>query len=236
MLIANDRVIMISGANRGIGLAIAERLGQAGYRLSLGARDPKMLNTHFGVPDQRRHHDLYVAEDRKSHSAWVENTLKQWNRIDGLINVAGITGGFTLEEGDENELDRVWAVNCKGPLFLTRLCLPHLRVCGHGRIVNMSSLSGKRVRGDNVAYNMSKHALMALSHNTRRVGWKDGIRVTTICPSFVRTEMTATVTEIPREEMIDPNDLAELAATALALPNNAAMAEMYVNCRLEDQF
>ena len=100
----------------------------------------------------------------------------------------------------------------------------------------MASLSGKRVRNENVAYNMTKHALIALSHGTRRIGWEDGLRVTTLCPSFVRTDLTADVTKVGPEAMIPPEDLAELAVTALMLPNNAAIPELLVNCRLEDQF
>jgi NAD(P)-dependent dehydrogenase (short-subunit alcohol dehydrogenase family) len=122
----------------------------------------------------------------------------------------------------------------KGPLFLTRACLPHLKASGNGRIVNVVSLSGKRVRNENIAYNMTKHAMMALTHGTRRIGWEHGVRATALCPSFVATDLTAGVTKVAREEMIEPGDLAELAATAIALPNTAAMAEMLVNCRLED--
>ena len=100
--------------------------------------------------------------------------------------------------------------------------------------MNVASLSGKRVRNDNIAYNMTKHAILALTHGTRRIGWDDGVRATALCPSFVATDLTADVTKVSPAEMIDPVDLAELAATAIALPNTAAMAEMLVNCRLED--
>ncbi|MEM9199990.1 MAG: SDR family NAD(P)-dependent oxidoreductase [Pseudomonadota bacterium] len=236
MLPAAGRVAMISGATRGIGRAIAERLGQAGYRLSLGARDPAALLAAFGPEGPDRIHAAYEAESRAGQEDWIARTLAVWGRIDALINNAGISNRFSIEAGAEADLDRVWAVNVKAPLFLTRACLPHLRAAGAGRVVNISSLSGKRVRNENVAYNMSKHALMALSHGTRRIGWADGVRVTAICPSFVRTDLTSDVTKLAPEEMIDPADLAELVATVLALPNSAALAEMHVNCRLEDQY
>ncbi|RMF36650.1 MAG: SDR family NAD(P)-dependent oxidoreductase [Alphaproteobacteria bacterium] len=236
MLDPSGRVIMISGANRGIGLAIARRLGRAGYTLSLGARDKASLTAALGAETTLRGHFTYDAADRDTHRAWVADTLLRWGRIDGLVNNAGMGSTFTIEAGEEEELDRIWTVNCKGPLFLTRECLPHLRRSGTGRIVNVSSLSGKRVRNENVAYNMTKHALMALSHGTRRIGWADGIRVTTLCPSFVRTDLTADVSAIAPEQMIDPDDLAELVATVLALPNTAAVAELLVNCRLEDRY
>jgi len=236
MLKPDGRVVLVSGASRGIGRAIGQRLFEKGYTLSLGARDPQNLEVAFGPENPRRAYFRYDAEDRPSHAVWVEGTLARWGRVDGLVNNAGTSNRFTIEEGEEAELDRLWAVNCKAPLFMTRLCLPHLRKSGSGRIVNISSLSGKRVRNENVAYNMTKHALMALSHGTRRIGWDDGIRVTTVCPSFVRTELTAGVTKVARDEMIDPDDLAELVATAMALPNTSAVPELLVNCRLEDQY
>jgi NAD(P)-dependent dehydrogenase (short-subunit alcohol dehydrogenase family) len=160
--------------------------------------------------------------------------MAQFGRIDGLVNNAGISLPVTIEDDNEADLDRVWAVNVKAPLSMIRLALPYLRASGSGRIVNVGSLSGKRVRNDNVAYNMSKFAVMAVTHGARRLGWDDGVRATALCPSFVRTEMTAGVTKIGRDEMIDPADLAELVATVMALPNTASIAELLVNCRLED--
>ena len=235
MLDPDGRVIMVSGASRGIGRAIAERLHDRGYSLSLGCRDPDALGRALaGRGDDRLICCRYVAEDRGTHEAWLAATLQRYGRLDGLVNNAGITVPFTIEEGEEEELDRIWAVNVKAPLFMTRLCLPHLKAAGSGRIVNVASLSGKRVRNDNIAYNMSKHALMALTHGSRRLGWEDGVRVTALCPSFVATDLTAGTTKVSRSEMIDPDDLAELAVTVIALPNTAAIAELLVNCRLED--
>lgn len=236
MLDPRDRVFLISGANRGIGAAIARRLAAAGCRLSLGARNPEALVDTFGPETEERRHFRYDATDRASFAPWVDGTLAAFGQIDGLINNAGASNRFSIEQGDENDLDTLWAVNVKGPLFMTRLCLPHLRRSGTGRILNVASLSGKRVRNENVAYNMTKHALIALSHGCRRIGWDDGLRVTTLCPSFVRTDMTAAVTKVRPEEMIDAEDLAELAVTALHLPNTAAVPELLVNCRLEDQY
>jgi NAD(P)-dependent dehydrogenase (short-subunit alcohol dehydrogenase family) len=81
---------------------------------------------------------------------------------------------------------------------------------------------------------MSKFAVMALTHGVRRLGWDKGVRATALCPSFVRTDMVAGSTRISQAEMTDPVDLGELVATVMALPNNASIAELLVNCRLED--
>lgn len=235
MLNPEGRVVMVSGASRGIGLAITRKLLDKGYSVSAGARNPDALAGLLSdAPGDRLLCARYDAADRATHGAWLAATLARFGRLDGLVNNAGTSNTFSIESGEEEDLDALWTINVKGPLFLTRACLPHLKAAGSGRVINVASLSGKRVRNENVAYNMTKHALMALTHGTRRIGWDHGVRATAVCPSFVATDLTGGVTKISREEMIHPDDFAEITALALALPNTAAMAEMLVNCRLED--
>lgn len=235
MLDPHGRVILVSGANRGIGRAIAEVLHAAGYSLSLGGRDPEALaELSAGWDGPRVQICRFDATDWASHRAWIEAAASRYGRIDGLVNNAGMHSTMTLRAPDEAELDAIWAVNCKAPLNLIHLALPHLEASGHGRIVNVASLSGKRVRNDHIAYNMTKHAMVALNHAARRIAWDKGVRATALCPSFVPTDMTASSKALAREEMTQPGDLAQLVATVLALPNNAAVAELLVNCRLED--
>lgn len=235
MLAPQGRAILISGASRGIGRAVAERLHAEGYCLSLGVRDPETLSTlRDGWDPSRLHIARFEATDWTTHHDWIAAAKQRFGRIDGLVNNAGASSKMTLRAPDEAELDRIWAINCKAPLNLIHCALPHLEESGAGRIVNIASLSGKRIRNDHVAYGMSKFALMALTHAARRIGWDKGVRATAICPSFVRTDMTADVTAVPPEGMIQPEEIAGLVATALALPNTAAVAEILVNCRLED--
>jgi NAD(P)-dependent dehydrogenase (short-subunit alcohol dehydrogenase family) len=235
MLTLEGRVFLISGANRGIGLAVAEALYSKGCRLSLGVRNAASLSGFLAERDpDRLHIARYEAESWVTHAAWVAAAASRFGRIDGLINNAGISLSMTLRDADEAALDRIWAVNCKAPLNMIRHALPHLEASGAGRIVNVASLSGKRVRNDNVAYNMSKFAVVALTHGVRRIGWDKGVRATALCPSFVRTDMTAGSAKIAAADMTDPKDLAELVATIISLPNTASVAELLVNCRLED--
>ena len=124
----------------------------------------------------------------------------------------------------------MWEVNVKGPLRLTRLALPHLRRSGSGRVINMASMSAKRVKGDVLpGYSMTKYALLALSHAVRQIGWDDGIRVTAMCPGPVATDMMD-----PDDETItQPEDLADLVATVIELPNTASVSELLITCRLD---
>jgi NADP-dependent 3-hydroxy acid dehydrogenase YdfG len=232
MLSAEGRIILVSGANRGIGRAIADALYHAGYTLSLGARRPETLEPVIESWDKARvacHH--FDAEDHDTHQSWIEDTATRFGRIDGLINNAGMVIRVTVDKENDDALDRMWAVNVKAPLSMIRRALPYLRQSGHGRVINVASIAGKAVYNNNVGYAMTKFAMVALSHATRQLGWNDGVRCTALCPGFVRTDMTADVTTFPLDEMMDATDLAELVVTVLGLSNSASVAELVVNCR-----
>lgn len=222
---------MLSGANRGIGAAIAERLADDGYRLSLGGRRLDALaESAPDIGSDRMLLNYHEATDLDSARRWVDATIDRFGRVDVLVNCAGIVDRTGLESMDEDVLDDMWAVNVKGPLRLTRLALPHLRQSGSGRVINMASLSAKRVKGDAiVGYSMTKYALLALSHAIRQIGWDDGIRVTAVCPGPVATDMMD-----PDDETItQPEDVADLVATMIALPNTASVSELLIGCRME---
>lgn len=236
-MVANEnspRVVLISGGNRGIGKAVAQELAAHGYRLSLGVRKPDEMEAVFGTAGDQFHYAYFDAYDPASAESWVASTIERFGRIDALVNNAGLGERVSLTDDNDEALDRLWAVNVKAPLRMTRLCLPHLAATGQGRIINIASMSGKRVRNGFVGYNMTKFAVMGLTHTTRHVAWDAGVRATAICPSFVRTEMSAYTSKVTPENMTQPETLAQVVRMAIELPNNAAMAEMLVNCRLED--
>jgi NAD(P)-dependent dehydrogenase (short-subunit alcohol dehydrogenase family) len=220
---------MLSGASRGIGRAVLTRLLCAGFSVSAGVRDPSR------VPEAERllvHR--YDAHATTTAAAWVAATVERFGVLHGLVNAAGINTMAKLSDEDDSAFDELWAVNVKAPRQLVRLALPHLAASGSGRVINIASLSGKRVKNDNLGYAMSKFALVALTQAIRREGWAAGIRATSLCPGFVATDMTAAVTTWPREQMTDPHDLAAVAELLLLLPNTASISELLVNCRHED--
>jgi NAD(P)-dependent dehydrogenase (short-subunit alcohol dehydrogenase family) len=227
MLGSDGRVIMVSGAARGIGRAIVERLLAAGFRVSAGMRRP---DAAAGSDALMTH--AYEAEDADSPGAWVAATVARFGRLDGLVNAAGINPMANWADADEAPLDLMWRVNVKGPMRLCRAALPHLKAAGAGRIVNVASLSGKRVANSNTGYAISKFAVVALTQALRRDCFDAGIRATALCPGFVDTDMTAGA-DFPRDQMTRPEDLAALTETLLCLPSNAVVAELLVNCRPE---
>ncbi|MEC9068892.1 MAG: SDR family NAD(P)-dependent oxidoreductase [SAR324 cluster bacterium] len=232
---SEKKVIMISGANRGIGRTIAERLLGDGYLLSLGVRNlAKLPNTLKSQVETQILYHSYDARDRESAKKWVDLTAEKFGGIDVLVNNAGILHTNGLEDDAEELLDDMWEVNAKAPLRLTRLAFPYLRESGSGRVIDIISMSGKRIKGDWVGYSMSKYAAMAASQTARLKGWDDGIRVTSICTGFVQSDMTVgNVPSFPQKNMSRPEDVAQVVSTLLLLSNESAVPEVTMNCVFE---
>ena len=237
MLEVDARVVMVSGGARGIGKAIVNRLLDDGYRVSIGVRDVAQARGTFAErPRDRLVCSAFDARDAQSADAWVNATADRFGQIDALVNNAGIWRQVNFDTGDDADLDAMWEVNAKAPFRLTRLALPHLRKCGNGRVVNIASTDGLRFRDSScsIGYTMSKHALMAVSHATRHFAYDDGVRATALCPGAVATEMIAGLPGVtPVSQQLDPGTVAGLVAMLLRLPNNASVAWMPVNTRLE---
>lgn len=232
-----DRVVMLSGASRGIGAAIAKQLYADGYRLSLGVRDPASIAGVLGSYDDTRVIVVrYDAVEPDTSEQWITQTATTFGTIDALVNNAGILRQIDFDSGDEALLDEMWAVNTRAPFRLTRLALPYLRRAGHGRIINIASTDGKRYRDPSVSvgYAMTKHALVAMTHAARFAGWDDGVRATAICPGGVATELIANTPGVTAPaNQLSPETVAYTVSTVLKLPTNASVAEMVINTRLE---
>ncbi|QEY32843.1 SDR family NAD(P)-dependent oxidoreductase [Synechococcus sp. RSCCF101] len=231
---AAPRTVMISGATGGIGRAIAEHLLQEKHRLSLGCREPEALaGTPLGE-DPLVQRVAYEATDPDAAERWVARAVDRFGGVDTVVNVAGILSRvpFLFAEGDEAEIRRCFEVNVLGPWWLTRAAWPQLLAHGQGRVINLSSMSGKRVKGTMAAYPVSKFALQALGQAMRNEGWEAGIRVTSICPAWVNTSMASRVPVDPTS-MIQPAQIAELVAGLLRLGNAAIPQELALNSQLE---
>ena len=235
MLSPSGRVVMISGANRGIGLATAKALGAAGYTLSLGARNPDQIPLDQIPGDPMVAH--WEAEDKATSTAWVDATVARFGGLSAVVMNAGVELGGALEGDDEDAFNTMWDVNFMGPLRLIRACLPALRKDGQGRVANVVSLAGKRMmRHEILGYSASKHAAIALTHAIRQSGWDDGVRATSICPGLVETDMTAHATAPAGQFKIEPESIADAVAYAIGQPNESVVAELLVNSRLEHLF
>jgi NAD(P)-dependent dehydrogenase (short-subunit alcohol dehydrogenase family) len=220
---------MISGANRGIGAAIASHLAAAGWDLSLGMRQPTVST---GAPQALVH--PYDADASQAEAHWVEATLARFQRIDAIICNAGLMIPKTAISITEPEMAAMFNVNVFAAQRLAQAAWAALRACGRGRVVIIGSLSGKRVSSaDSGAYAITKFAAVGLTHALRHAGWHDGIRATAICPGFVATDMATAITDMDPRTMTQPKEVARLVELALDLPNTASVPEIAVNGLIE---
>lgn len=232
----SPRIAMVSGAGRGLGAAIVERLLDEGWSVSLGMRDVAKAPAAFAAqaPD-RVLCCRFDSADPATAQAWVDETAAHFGRIDALVNNAGILRMVDFEQGSEEDLDDLWSVNVKAPFRLIRAALPHLKQTGQGRVVNIASTDGKRFRGGtSVGYAMSKHALLAMTQAVRFAGWDDGVRATAMCPGAIDTDLIANApSATPKADRLTPETVAGMVAFVLALPNQASVPELISNTRLE---
>jgi NAD(P)-dependent dehydrogenase (short-subunit alcohol dehydrogenase family) len=237
MLPPAGRVVALSGAGRGLGASLARHLHAEGFALALGVRDPKGAASRLKLVEGAKvtfHH--FDATQRETAASWIAEAVAAHGRLDALVNNAGILARVTFDDADEEALDAMWEVNVKSPLRVTRAALPHLRASGHGRVVNIASTDGKRIRDISVTlgYAMSKHALVALTHATRFAGHAEGLRATALCPGAIDTELVASLPGVtPGPGRLRPDTIAEIVSLLLRLPDQAHVAEMIVNTRLE---
>lgn len=228
---SEERVALVSGARRGIGKAVAERLAADGWRLSLGQR-----GAGPAAEDERTHVHPYDALEG-GEAGWVEAALARFGRIDAVIANAGVMFPKTVIDGSDEELDAMWEVNVKAPRRLAQAAFPALGASGRGRIIIIASLSGKRVKSPKSSlYSLTKYAAVGLAHGLRQIGFEQGIRATAICPGFVATDMARAITDRADEAMTSPAEIATLIATVLDLPNTASVAELAVNCQAEELY
>lgn len=226
-----DRVALVTGARRGIGRAITERLLADGWKVSLGLRE--------GFEDWKDNPAVQVLGYDASlggEEEWVAAALDRFGRIDAIVANAGVMIPKSVVEISDEDLDTMWAVNVRAPQRLARSAFPALGVSGKGRVIVIASLSGKRVASvQSSSYAMTKHAAVALAHGLRQAGFDQGIRATAICPGFVSSDMGKSL--VPDlQTMTSPAEIADIVLTAINLPNNASVAEIAVNCRAEQSY
>lgn len=187
------RVAIVTGANRGIGLAVAEGLAALGMHVAVGARDlAAAREAAAGIGGDAFPVQLDVT-DPASVPAAVHHVIATAGRLDVLVNNAGghYDSGTSAADLTDADLLDAFDVNTAGPMRLIRAALPHLRAAGGGRIVNVSSRSGtfSDTWADAPAYAVSKAALNMLTLHLGRHLEGTGILVNACCPGWVRTRM-----------------------------------------------
>jgi NADP-dependent 3-hydroxy acid dehydrogenase YdfG len=207
------KVAIITGGGTGIGQGIALMLSKEGSKVVLSGRRKSPLDEVLEKIYAQGGEGMVVAGD-VSEASDVErlvNTAQDtYGQIDILVNNAGIGGGGYIHKHDIQTWDQVMAINLRGPFLTSRAVLPEMRARNLGHIINISSESGLEYYQGNGAYGVSKHALNALGEFIQRENQEYGVRVDTICPGMVITEMTQNSSGLDHSKCLYPEDIAEL--------------------------
>ncbi len=190
---AHQKVAIVTGAARGIGLAIAKKFLEQGYAVALIDIDAAELARADSTLGEHTIAIVCDVSDPRQVNAAVGEVKARFGRIDALVNNAGIAVFKPLLETTHEEWERVLAVNLTGPFLLTQLCAPVMLETSGGSIVNIGSISGLRASTLRVAYGTSKAALAHLTRQQAAELGAMGIRVNLVAPGPVDTAMAKLV-------------------------------------------
>jgi NAD(P)-dependent dehydrogenase (short-subunit alcohol dehydrogenase family) len=213
MTTLKDKIAIVTGGGSGIGRGISLALAKSGARVVVCGRRKENLDQTVQAIWEAGGGGLAVRTDVSDEGdveRLVNQVIERYQTIDYLINNAGIDGGAPIHLQSVEEWDRVMATNLRGPFLTSRAVLPVLRAKGSGHIINISSESGIEYYPGNGVYGVAKHALNALGEFIQRENQEYNIRVDTICPGMVISEMTENEPGLNTERCLTPDDIADL--------------------------
>jgi 3-oxoacyl-[acyl-carrier protein] reductase len=207
------RIAIVTGGGTGIGQGIAVALAREGAKVVVSGRRAEPLERTVRSIKQAGGEALAVQADMSSVAdvqRLVKSAVDSYGTIDILINNAGVGGGDFIHQHDVEDWDRVMAINLRGPFLAARAVLPIMRAQRRGDIVNISSESGLEYYTGDGTYTVAKHALNTLSELIQRENQDYNIRVNTVCPGMVVTEMTENTRGLNHAKCLYPEDIADL--------------------------
>lgn len=229
----SGRTAIVTGASKGIGLAMAEAFGEQGANVVISSRKQEACDA---VADEFAKKGIQAKGiachmgDFDAIPTLVDETVQAFGSIDVIVNNAAtnpIFGG--VEEADPEAFDKIMDVNVKGPWALCKAALPHLKEV-KGSIINISSIEGITPGQGLGLYSVSKSALIALTKVQAREWGKAGVRVNAICPGLVETKFSEALTSnerilkhvMAKQALPDVAQPIDIAGLALLLATDAS--------------
>jgi len=224
--------VVITGASRGLGLAIAQKFASEGHQLFLSARNKNTLGVAAEALKKKfpsakiKHHaaDLSVKEEVIAFGDWL---LEQQLNIDILVNNAGTFLPGNVFDEAEGTLEEMISVNLYSAYHLTRKLLPGMMQSKSGHIFTLCSIASLKAYQNGGAYSISKFALLGFTKNLREEMKPHNIKVTAIIPGAVYTDSWAG-SGVKPERLIEAKDIADLVYTAAHLSPQACVEEIVV--------
>lgn len=228
------QIALITGASRGIGRAIAWRLARADCDVILLARSGDELREIAMEIKTAGREAMAIPTDLRDAAqveGAVEKALRYFGRIDILVNNAGLWHYGPAHELRIEDWDEMFEVNVRGTFLATKFVLPLMLARGRGHIVNIVSVSGLIGEGDASGYNATKWAVRGFSQSLLKEVRDKGIRVTVVNPGGVNNQEAKTARA---GRLIQNEDIAELVALAVTMPQRANLTEVTLWSELDE--
>ena len=235
MLLANQ-IAIVTGAAQGIGFAIARMYAREGADVILGDVQPAAAEAaaaSIAAETGRRAEALSLdVSDPASVAAFTEAVYTRFGRVDILVNNAGICPHAPLLAMDAETWDRVFAVNVRGTFLMTQAVGRRMAAAGRGKIINISSCSGKKPTPEEAAYCASKSAVIGLTRVTALELGPRGVTCNAICPGATDSPLLrSTIVTSPE---IEREWIEKTALKRLGTPEDQARVAVFLGSRLSD--
>lgn len=234
MMTPEGKVVIITGASKGIGKAITYKLAARNMKLILAARNRQSLeqikeelNKKYNCEAHVIPTDLTIEREIKN---LVEKTIAIHDRIDILINNAGVGRFARVDEFTIDDYNFMFDINMKGLFLLTKYVVPYLIKQESGHIINISSIAGKNGFKSGTLYSATKHAVQGFTWSLREDLKQYKIKVTAVCPGSVVTEFGNKKPDFVEWSM-DPEDIAHACDYLVTESPNVNTAELIIKPR-----
>ena len=225
------KTALVTGASRGIGFAIARKLGRMGAKVGICAREADRLEEAAALLRTEEIEVDAVSADVTNAAeiaALVAKTEKSLGSIEILVNNAGIGYFGPVQEADEKNWDAVLDTNLKSVFLLTKAVAPGMIGRRSGHIINIASLAGKNAFKGGAIYCASKWGLMGLTESAAEDLREYGIRVSVICPGSVATEFGSPASKKDPRKMLQPDDIAHAVEMLVTQAPQSFISEVLI--------
>lgn len=244
MTVANSllgKVALITGGGTGIGEAAALALASAGARVVVTGRRKARLDEVVAAIDATGGEALALPGDVSVETdafGAVEQTLAHFERLDIVINSAGVNEAGGIQSLDLEGWRKVIDINLWGTIYTCKAAVPHLKASGGGDIINISSTAGRRAAGPFASYATSKHGVNGFTESIRQELGGDNIRVCVIEPGATETEIADSITDphwsaaiqqhVSKDGAMAAGDIADAIIFILTLPRRANVSQILI--------